>query len=117
MTCPFHTIIQSRGRSTAQDQLALPPPNPYVVSCIDILGDKQPHPTTVLSCARGVAWFYPTPELLEPRATVFLHLAVSWACESAATFIALRCVLEVPSRDCVLEASHVLDVCAGMRFI
>ncbi len=90
-------LAQARGLASAQNQLELPPPNPYVVSCIDILGDAQPHPTIVLSCARGVAWHYPTPELREPRATVILQLAVPWACESAATFIALRCILEVTS--------------------
>jgi secreted Zn-dependent insulinase-like peptidase len=95
--------LQARGHSIAQGLLALPPPNPYVVSCIDILGDKQSTPSIVLSCSRGVAWHCPVPELREPRVTVFVHLSVPWACESAATFIALRCILEVTSLHLAFE--------------
>ncbi len=92
--------MQARGNSLALHQLSLPPPNPYVVSRIDVLGVKQSHPTVVLSCAGGVAWHWPNPELREPRASVRMHLSVPWACESAATFIGLRCILEVLPSSC-----------------
>ncbi len=86
---------QARGQTEAAEALALPPPNPYVVSCIDILGDSQPEPTIVLSCLRGTAWHWPRPDLREPRVRVLLHLSVPWSHENAATFIGLRCILEV----------------------